>query len=270
MHSVMWLSGLMRLLVWKIIVNKKDVSSKFWPSPALFVWTLIILDGGGLKAEIDQFVHPLPSAAAHSGWGGVKTEALSAWHLECVRLCVWDCVRLFMDICGCVCIVWVCVWVLTHLCVDMQIFSVWLECHRCPCCRWQSRHWRSCSCSNEKQIKWFPHPWKWVFELLFDSCEADRKVKHNKDWPWSITIGIFTMPHSLEIEICRGFRCHAKASHRLSASKQTKCFSLFSLLCRNGPDHSTASTWTRWRAPWSISWGLSRTPWKVTMSGVEH
>lgn len=41
-----------------------------------------------------------------------------------------------------------------------------------------------------------PHRWKWAFELLFDSCEADWKIKHQKDWPWSITIGIFTMTHS--------------------------------------------------------------------------
>lgn len=132
----MWLCGLMRLLVWNIIVNKMDVDSKFWPSPALW---LCWMDGGS------KLNWSVCSRVAFSGRTFCLVEVESRQKpyqhdTVCAPLCVRLCtVCLFMHICWCVCIVWVCVWVLTHVCVDMQIFPVWLVCHRCRCCRWQSR-----------------------------------------------------------------------------------------------------------------------------------
>lgn len=89
------------------------------------------------------------------GWGGFNAEASPTWHLEfgSVILCFysWTCV--------CVCarahllyihIEWV--WALTHVCVCIQIFPVWLVCLRCPCCRWQSRCSRTGLCSLSQSV----------------------------------------------------------------------------------------------------------------------
>lgn len=65
----------------------------------------------------------------------------SVCEIVCVRSWTYVCAS-YGCVCGC-----------SHVCVDMRMFSVWLVCHRCPCCRRQSRRWRTCSCSNKKQIK---------------------------------------------------------------------------------------------------------------------
>ena len=77
-------------------------------------------------------------------------------------------------------------------------------------------------------------------------------------------------PGSLSSVVIAGWwlKVH-KATDKKRVQSRNNCTNQASLVFvfRSVPGHSMASTWTHWRAPWSTSWGPSRTPWKVNIFG---